>query len=94
MGYYSGHHHHRKLSLRVNYSYLLNLFIQSFIFFGFMVAGEEIESKYTCFFLRADDEHAFRSLDPFGYDKNDLNLDHFTDNIIREFNLSFESSRH
>lgn len=22
-------------------------------------------------------------LDPFGYDKNDLNLDHFTHNIIR-----------
>ncbi|KAJ3505907.1 hypothetical protein NLJ89_g7167 [Agrocybe chaxingu] len=36
----------------------------SFIFFGFMVAGEEIEN-------------------PFGYDKNDLNLDHFTQNIIR-----------
>ncbi|KAH9950712.1 UPF0187-domain-containing protein [Amylocystis lapponica] len=33
----------------------------SFIFFGFLVAGEEIES----------------------YDKNDLNLDHFTHNIIR-----------
>ncbi|KAF5309038.1 hypothetical protein D9619_013551 [Psilocybe cf. subviscida] len=36
----------------------------SFIFFGFLVAGEEIEN-------------------PFGYDKNDLNLDHFTCNIIR-----------
>ncbi|KAF6760427.1 Bestrophin, RFP-TM, chloride channel-domain-containing protein [Ephemerocybe angulata] len=36
----------------------------SFIFFGFLVAGEEIEN-------------------PFGYDKNDLNLDHFTQNIIR-----------
>jgi len=36
----------------------------SFIFFGFIVAGEEIEN-------------------PFGYDKNDLNLDHFTHNIIR-----------
>ncbi|KAF8218041.1 Bestrophin, RFP-TM, chloride channel-domain-containing protein [Mycena galopus ATCC 62051] len=36
----------------------------SFIFFGFLVAGEEIEN-------------------PFGYDKNDLNLDHFTNNIIR-----------
>ncbi|KAI0330646.1 UPF0187-domain-containing protein [Cubamyces sp. BRFM 1775] len=35
----------------------------SFIFFGFLVAGEEIESKR--------------------YDKNDLNLDHFTHNIIR-----------
>ena len=23
-------------------------------------------------------------LDPFGYDKNDLNLDHFTHNIIRQ----------
>jgi len=36
----------------------------SFIYFGFLVAGEEIEN-------------------PFGYDKNDLNLDHFTHNIIR-----------
>ncbi|KAF9044355.1 Bestrophin, RFP-TM, chloride channel-domain-containing protein [Panaeolus papilionaceus] len=36
----------------------------SFVFFGFLVAGEEIEN-------------------PFGYDKNDLNLDHFTHNIIR-----------
>ncbi|KAF5339585.1 hypothetical protein D9611_011411 [Ephemerocybe angulata] len=36
----------------------------SFIFIGFLVAGEEIEN-------------------PFGYDKNDLNLDHFTQNIIR-----------
>ncbi|KDQ53931.1 hypothetical protein JAAARDRAFT_38904 [Jaapia argillacea MUCL 33604] len=36
----------------------------TFIFFGFLVAGEEIEN-------------------PFGYDKNDLNMDHFTHNIIR-----------
>ncbi|KAI0266343.1 UPF0187-domain-containing protein [Gloeopeniophorella convolvens] len=35
--------------------------IASFVFFGFLVAGEEIES----------------------YDKNDLNLDHFTNSIIR-----------
>jgi len=39
--------------------------VASFIFFGFLVAGEEIEN-------------------PFGYDKNDLNLDHFTNGIIRE----------
>lgn len=38
--------------------------IASFVFFGFLVAGEEIEN-------------------PFGYDKNDLNLDHFTSGIIR-----------
>ncbi|KAJ3986409.1 Bestrophin, RFP-TM, chloride channel-domain-containing protein [Lentinula detonsa] len=38
--------------------------ILAFMFFGFLVAGEEIEN-------------------PFGYDKNDLNLDHFTHNIIR-----------
>ncbi|KAH9050217.1 UPF0187-domain-containing protein [Lactarius hengduanensis] len=38
--------------------------IASFVFFGFLVAGEEIEN-------------------PFGYDKNDLNLDHFTNGIIR-----------
>ncbi|KAJ7620988.1 hypothetical protein FB45DRAFT_928058 [Roridomyces roridus] len=36
----------------------------TFIFFGFLVAGEEIEN-------------------PFGYDKNDLNLDHFTHNVVR-----------
>ncbi|KAF9004543.1 Bestrophin, RFP-TM, chloride channel-domain-containing protein [Cyathus striatus] len=60
--------------------------IASFIFFGFLVAGEEIESM-SCSFLFA----TFRPqililpymLDPFGYDKNDLNLDHFTNNIIR-----------
>ncbi|KAJ7202053.1 UPF0187-domain-containing protein [Mycena pura] len=38
--------------------------VLAFVFFGFLVAGEEIEN-------------------PFGYDKNDLNLDHFTSNIIR-----------
>ena len=38
--------------------------IVSFMFFGFLVAGEEIEN-------------------PFGYDKNDLNLDYFTHHIIR-----------
>jgi ion channel-forming bestrophin family protein len=38
--------------------------IAAFIFFGFLVAGEEIEN-------------------PFGYDKNDLNLDYFTSKIIR-----------
>jgi len=38
--------------------------LASFIFFGFIVAGEEIEN-------------------PFGYDKNDLDLDHFCHNIIR-----------
>ncbi|CAE6426976.1 unnamed protein product [Rhizoctonia solani] len=37
--------------------------IAAFLFFGFIVAGEEIEN-------------------PFGYDKNDLNLDHFCRNII------------
>lgn len=39
--------------------------VASFIFFGFLVAGEEIEN-------------------PFGYDKNDLNMDHFVRNIIRK----------
>ncbi|KAL4259159.1 Voltage-dependent anion channel-forming protein YneE/VCCN1/2-like protein, partial [Pleurotus pulmonarius] len=38
--------------------------VTAFFFFGFLVAGEEIEN-------------------PFGYDKNDLNLHHFTHNIIR-----------
>lgn len=37
----------------------------SFIFFGFLVAGEEIEN-------------------PFGYDKNDLDTDHFTNDLIRQ----------
>jgi hypothetical protein len=40
--------------------------IASFIFFGFLVAGEEIEN-------------------PFGYDKNDLDMDHFTNEIIRTY---------
>ncbi|KAF5310092.1 hypothetical protein D9619_010530 [Psilocybe cf. subviscida] len=44
-----------------------------FIFFGFLVAGEEIEN-------------------PFGYDKNDLNLDHFTHNIIRNELLAVTST--
>ncbi|CAE6492421.1 unnamed protein product [Rhizoctonia solani] len=35
----------------------------SFIFFGFLAAGEEIEN-------------------PFGYDKNDLDMNHFCENII------------
>ncbi|KZS91456.1 UPF0187-domain-containing protein [Sistotremastrum niveocremeum HHB9708] len=39
--------------------------VAAFIFFGFLVAGEEIEN-------------------PFGYDKNDLNLDHFTHTVIRQ----------
>jgi len=38
--------------------------ILSFIYFGFLAAGEEIEN-------------------PFGCDMNDLNLDHFTHNILR-----------
>ncbi|KAG6883533.1 hypothetical protein C0992_008533 [Termitomyces sp. T32_za158] len=38
--------------------------IVSFAFFGFLVAGEEIEN-------------------PFGYDRNDLNLDHFTGHVIK-----------
>jgi hypothetical protein len=38
--------------------------LASFIFFGFLVAGEEIEN-------------------PFQYDMNDLDLDHFCQNIIR-----------
>jgi len=38
--------------------------VAAFVFFGFLVAGEEIEN-------------------PFGYDKNDLNMDYFTHVIIR-----------
>jgi predicted membrane chloride channel (bestrophin family) len=44
--------------------------VASFIFFGFLVAGEEIEN-------------------PFGYDKNDLNLDHFTQGIVKLGAFSF-----
>lgn len=39
--------------------------LASFAFFGFILAGEEIEN-------------------PFGYDKNDLNMDFFVQNIIRK----------
>jgi predicted membrane chloride channel (bestrophin family) len=38
--------------------------LMTFVYFGFLVAGEELE-------------------DPFGYDKNDLDLDHFTENIMK-----------
>lgn len=38
--------------------------VVAFVFFGFLVAGEEIEN-------------------PFGYDRNDLNMDYFTHVIIR-----------
>ncbi|QRW26275.1 bestrophin protein [Rhizoctonia solani] len=38
--------------------------IASFIFFGFLAAGEEIEN-------------------PFGYDKNDLDMDYFCKILIR-----------
>ncbi|KAF9653667.1 UPF0187-domain-containing protein [Thelephora ganbajun] len=38
--------------------------VVAFVFFGFLVAGEEIEN-------------------PFGYDKNDLNMDYFTHVVIR-----------
>ncbi|RXW20403.1 hypothetical protein EST38_g5458 [Candolleomyces aberdarensis] len=53
----------------------------SFIFFGFLVAGEEIESRYP--FKSYHRAILTRWTDPFGYDKNDLNLDHFTSKIIR-----------
>ncbi|KAG1769388.1 Bestrophin, RFP-TM, chloride channel-domain-containing protein [Suillus occidentalis] len=45
--------------------------IASFIFFGFVVAGEEIES----------------------YDRNDLNMDHFVQNIIRKELRAITSTR-
>ncbi|KAJ6555149.1 Bestrophin, RFP-TM, chloride channel-domain-containing protein [Mycena vulgaris] len=48
----------------MNWATIPATILLTFIFFGFLVAGEEIEN-------------------PFGYDKNDLNLDHFTNNIIR-----------
>ncbi|PPQ99416.1 hypothetical protein CVT24_005403 [Panaeolus cyanescens] len=62
----------RILTTPIPFSYSIHLWVVtllyclalSFVFFGFLVAGEEIEN-------------------PFGYDKNDLNLDHFTHNIIR-----------
>jgi putative membrane protein len=58
--------------------------LQSFIFFGFMVAGEEIESEQCRYSLSAQLKTC-QFKDPFGYDKNDLNLDHFTHNIISKF---------
>ncbi|KAI6121146.1 Bestrophin, RFP-TM, chloride channel-domain-containing protein, partial [Pisolithus sp. B1] len=42
--------------------------LASFAFFGFIVAGEEIENTISC----------------VGYDKNDLNMDFFVQNIIRK----------
>ncbi|KAG8981412.1 hypothetical protein FRB93_008695 [Tulasnella sp. JGI-2019a] len=62
----------RILTTPVPFSYSAHLWtvttiyvaLLAFVFYGFIVAGEEIEN-------------------PFSYDKNDLDLDHFTDNIIR-----------
>jgi len=54
-----------QLWLTLRYITIPGTVIASFTFFGFLVAGEEIEN-------------------PFGYDKNDLNLDHFTNGIIRQ----------
>ena len=56
--------------------------IQAFVFFGFLVAGEEIESKSLHHFA-VPVSYLPHSLDPFGYDKNDLNMDYFTHVIIR-----------
>jgi hypothetical protein len=39
-------------------------------------------SRFPLFFAPFPFSHLLFS-DPFGYDKNDLNLDHFTHNIIR-----------
>ena len=66
---------------------MLDLFIclpnhQSFTFFGFMVAGEEIESEQRASVVSFASLNISQFKDPFGYDKNDLNLDHFTHNII------------
>ncbi|KAF8985132.1 Bestrophin, RFP-TM, chloride channel-domain-containing protein [Cyathus striatus] len=47
--------------------------LMAFFYFGFLVAGEELE-------------------DPFGYDKNDLDLDHFTNNIMRNELMSITSA--
>jgi predicted membrane chloride channel (bestrophin family) len=47
--------------------------LMAFFYFGFLVAGEELE-------------------DPFGYDKNDLDLDHFTNNIMRNELTSITSA--
>lgn len=55
--------------------------VLAFIFFGFLVAGEEIESEFAHVHLFKLGAHVLP--DPFGYDKNDLNMDHFTNNIIR-----------
>ncbi|KAG2111824.1 hypothetical protein DEU56DRAFT_762108 [Suillus clintonianus] len=43
----------------------VSLDYKCFVFYGFVVAGEEIEN-------------------PFGYDKNDLRIDHFVRNIIQK----------
>ncbi|OJA09612.1 hypothetical protein AZE42_01405 [Rhizopogon vesiculosus] len=57
--------------------------IASFIFFGFVVAGEEIENPFGELSL-------FEQPSPnliiiyLGYDRNDLNMDHFVQNIIQK----------
>ena len=46
---------------------------KSFIFFGFIAAGEEIESEYIIQIRTNHPPYTDISLpDPFGYDKNDL----------------------
>jgi len=56
-----------------------------------LVAGEEIESKPPHVISSALTSHI--SLDPFGYDKNDLNMDYFTDVIIRKSLFSAGAQR-
>ncbi|EIN05575.1 UPF0187-domain-containing protein [Punctularia strigosozonata HHB-11173 SS5] len=57
--------------------------IVSFFFFGFILAGEEIEGMPGDRDLMLARGLMLSAPDPFGYHKNDLNMDHFTRNIIR-----------
>jgi len=51
MGYYSCLYYHRECSFNLVMSVALTAAIQSFIFFGFLVAGEEIESAFISFWF-------------------------------------------
>ena len=66
-------------------------FSQSFIFFGFLVIGEEIESKYQKVGKLLSVLTAV-TLDPFGYDKNDLVSFHVNDGYVMRRLISLKES--
>ncbi|KAF5354155.1 hypothetical protein D9756_007124 [Leucocoprinus leucothites] len=56
--------------------------IVAFLFFGFLVLGEDIESELSRF-APCPIQTQMKTTDPFGYDRNDLDLDYIT-SIIKE----------